>query len=73
MQPWLVYQIQISVELMTKSEVNKLMNKEKNEAALGTRHTNITVVMQTRILLRLRTFLIIFSLGPIYHVVIVGK
>ena len=72
-QLWLVCQIQKNEGLMTRLEVNKLTNKEKNVAVVVTRHTNITMVMLMRISLLLKTYLITSSLGPIYHVVIEGK
>lgn len=73
MLQWLVYQIQIKEGLTTKLEVNKLMNKEKNEVVVVIKHTNITEVMVMKILLLLKTFSIIFSSEPIYRGVIVGK
>lgn len=65
--------MQIKEGHTTKLEVNKLMNKEKNEVEVVIKHTNITEVMVMKILLHLKTFLIIFSSEPIYHEVIVGK
>jgi len=73
MQLWLVYLIQINEEPTIKLVVNKLTNKEKKEAVEDTRLINTTVVMLTRILLHLKTYLIISFLGPIYHVAIIGK
>ena len=65
--------MQIKEGHTTKLEVNKLMNKEKNEVEVVIKHTNITEVMVMKILLHLKTFLIIFFSEPIYHEVIVGK